>query len=1193
MDNMDNALNNGQTSINSLRENVNFLKFQNISYEEVNELDKNIENIKSEFSKVTNENTSKDKFGYFVKQANEMIKNYEQQILYYKKKSKFYNNKDLSISSNNTINIIPSKKQVFDYEIQSIINETEMTKEPNNSFITLQKIYEKKIENLYAENQNLSKVINKLSTDVVNKLQKEISDYLIELKKEKKKNEELERKVNSIDNIFQQNSLLKSEIEEKNCEISELNTQQIEHMKEIENLNINIKNLNDSIRLMNVNISEKEKILNANSIKIQELTDKIIEKDDIIKKNEDTIQEKENEIQLLYTDNVQWEEKYSIQTQEIENFKKWSLWDQNLIESFKKIEKLESELKDKKIKNNQLNDEINHVKNINSEFSSNISILENEIKNLKSQNDELILIKIQFEKEKDVIKNYYIMKDEWEKGKREIENLKDKYDSQIINDRKNYEKNINELKENSENNLENQKKNYEKKIKENTDKYEKEIKELNERLNNQEKNLEKLKNENEEYKNEITKKSDIFKNLKEIYENLILKVKEQEKKLQKYENPKNKSVLMDSLMDDNEIEEKKEKEENDNNNKQYSSFDKFSFTKEILIDYLLCLYLSENGITLQNIISNIMGNLNLYLSISFKDDIHEDTFNNYTNFANKTIEQDLIEDIFFLSFDKLITKKILMDGDEILKDFNDPDSLLKKYDLNLSKINFEDFDPQTLTEICYEITNKNFITRIKAPKNLDDLIKMFILKYEKKFDFDTKLNEYIQKEILPLVNKRIQNYNKIYFNEIRTLVELILHNLKNGKIYIEDKEVYSFERYFMEYNNYISLTNRNLKFEIFDNILKTEEIDNICHILKFYNPDSVSFVNCFKNLSIDNTESTIQQNLKSFYQSYGIKNAINKIFSSILLYKKNMKYFIFKENRIDSKLFNQKIFNLIKLLSNLETLDLTDNEIQDDDIKSFVSIFKVNKTIKSLNLSKNSITSNGTFYLSEAITKNEILESLNLSNNNINDSGLSSLFNTLTSNGSNLIELNLAYNNLQKEDFSSVAEFLSINPKLKILDLSGNTINAQSANIIGVTFKKNSNLNILKVNNCGFKEESISNFIFYLNESNINELELDNNSFGVMGPIIIMGKFKSCPNLKKFSLQCCEITPMFLNMIAENLKFSSSIEEVNLKYNEFEEKSFNTFCKSIEKNNKTIFKFSKDKVPSNCQNNNNKNIIFE
>ena len=210
---------------------------------------------------------------------------------------------------------------------------------------------------------------------------------------------------------------------------------------------------------MNVNISEKEKILNANSIKIQELTDKIIEKDDKIKKNEDMIQEKENEIQLLYTDNVQWEEKYSIQN---------SLWEQNLIESYKTIEKLESELKDEKIKNNLLNDEINHIKNVNTEFSSNISILENGIKNIK-----------------------------------------DKYDRQIINESKNDINNIHILIENSENNLENKKKNYEKNIEEKKDKYEKEIKELNERLNNQEKNSEKLNNGNEEYKNEISKALEI------------------------------------------------------------------------------------------------------------------------------------------------------------------------------------------------------------------------------------------------------------------------------------------------------------------------------------------------------------------------------------------------------------------------------------------------------------------------------------------------------------------------------------------------------------------------------------------------------------------------------------------------------------------------------------------------------------
>ncbi len=267
---------------NQNREKINVLKLNNISNEEVNELDKNIENIKSEFSKVTSENTSKDKFGYFVKQANEMIKNYEQQLLYYKKKLLFYNSKDLTILSNNQFYISPSKKEIFDYEIKSIIGKS---KEDNLNFQTLQKIYEKKIENLYAENKNLSKVINKLSSQVVSKLQKEISDALIDLKKERKKNEDLEKRLSRIDSVFQQVSNLKEEIKEKDSEISELNEQQIDHMNQIEKLSNNVKKLNDSIKLMNINITDKEKIINTNSIKIQELSDKLFEKDDIIKKN--------------------------------------------------------------------------------------------------------------------------------------------------------------------------------------------------------------------------------------------------------------------------------------------------------------------------------------------------------------------------------------------------------------------------------------------------------------------------------------------------------------------------------------------------------------------------------------------------------------------------------------------------------------------------------------------------------------------------------------------------------------------------------------------------------------------------------------------------------------------------------------------------------------------------------------------
>ena len=47
-------------------------------------MNNNIENYKIWFFKSNKLNTSKVKSGYFVKKANKMSKNYEQQLLYYK-----------------------------------------------------------------------------------------------------------------------------------------------------------------------------------------------------------------------------------------------------------------------------------------------------------------------------------------------------------------------------------------------------------------------------------------------------------------------------------------------------------------------------------------------------------------------------------------------------------------------------------------------------------------------------------------------------------------------------------------------------------------------------------------------------------------------------------------------------------------------------------------------------------------------------------------------------------------------------------------------------------------------------------------------------------------------------------------------------------------------------------------------------
>ena len=81
----------------SYSDNLNTLSEQqedtkNISSKETTEM-------RNEFQSVLqNGNMTKDKFSYFIQQANDMFQNYEKQLMYYKKKTSYYDYKDLSIN---------------------------------------------------------------------------------------------------------------------------------------------------------------------------------------------------------------------------------------------------------------------------------------------------------------------------------------------------------------------------------------------------------------------------------------------------------------------------------------------------------------------------------------------------------------------------------------------------------------------------------------------------------------------------------------------------------------------------------------------------------------------------------------------------------------------------------------------------------------------------------------------------------------------------------------------------------------------------------------------------------------------------------------------------------------------------------------------------------------------------------------
>ena len=351
-----------------------------------------------------------------------MFKNYEKQIDYYKKKLKMFNPNELKMTltdwerieeeerlkirkpnPTNFFSIIPLDEKVFEQTVEKIkiyaklIPEYDRQISVEESVDAIKKLYEKKLLQLYKENKNMENLIDKLSYDVINKLQDKIN-FLGDLyNKQSNEKLELENKLKSIDGVFDQNSQLKSIIVEKDNEITEFNKIQILNMREIEQLNDKIKELNNNLNLKNIIIGDKEKLINTNETTIHKLNESINEKDNLINELKKNLEEKEKEVKILYNDNIKWEEEYKNQSKEIENFKKWSLWDTNLIESFKKIEKLEEDLKEKTENLNKYIEENNQLQNLKIELTNNLENTKINLENRKKENDNLMEIKIKYE----------------------------------------------------------------------------------------------------------------------------------------------------------------------------------------------------------------------------------------------------------------------------------------------------------------------------------------------------------------------------------------------------------------------------------------------------------------------------------------------------------------------------------------------------------------------------------------------------------------------------------------------------------------------------------------------------------------------------------------------------------------------------------------------------------------------------
>ena len=203
--------------------------------------------------------------------------------------------------------------------------------------------------------------------------------------------------------------------------------------------------------------------------------------------------------------------------------------------------------------------------------------------------------------------------------------------------------------------------------------------------------------------------------------------------------------------------------------------------------------------------------------------------------------------------------------------------------------------------------------------------------------------------------------------------------------------------------------------------------------------------------------------------------------------------------------------------------------------------------------------------------------------------------NILAHDNTTLKELDISFNNFVFDDFKILSNFLNANPSLKSLDISGNKFDPPSANIIGVTLNKVENLEKIKINSCNITDETAPQVLLYLNESNIKHLEIDDNNFGPMAPMLILKKVQISKKLKYISFQKMEFQPYFVDMVIQAVNMNNSIEKVNLKHNNIKIEDLEKFIDCTNKIKHVKFIFSRELMPENANQiiKGNKNIILQ
>lgn len=263
--------------------------------------------------------------------------------------------------------------------------------------------------------------------------------------------------------------------------------------------------------------------------------------------------------------------------------------------------------------------------------------------------------------------------------------------------------------------------------------------------------------------------------------------------------------------------------------------------------------------------------------------------------------------------------------------------------------------------------------------------------------------------------------------------------------------------------------------------------------------------------------------------------------------------------------------NILENYSNVTSLDLSGNEIEDFGVCQLRKILEKNKdTLTSVNLKDNKLSAKGIEELSEMLKGFPNLTKLDISDNQIHLPCLEQLFLTPY-----LKELNaglITYNGAEEGGADAVGKALRENTSLTYLNLGNNKIGDKWVKVISEALKENQTLTYLNLggNNIGNEGAGYIAEILKLN-SGLTDLQLYVNKIGDEGITTIAEALTTNSTLKGLNVGTNKITDLEAKEILKTLRTNSTLKELELGDNKITNSCLGDMAKELIDNSTLVY----------------------